>query len=128
MKCTALLAVIFCLAASSARAETNPLLEEWKAPFGAPPFDRIRNEHYAPALREAMRLQREAIARIVADPAAPSVVGLPRNQGSVKLPKPPQNGGTEALEPQQCAPVVFHEHHWGEDNAGDCADSRADGK
>ena len=72
MKCTALLAVIFCLAASSARAETNPLLEEWKAPFGAPPFDRIRNEHYAPALREAMRLQREAIARIVADPAAPT--------------------------------------------------------
>ncbi len=72
MKCLLLLAVSFLVAGSAARAETNPLLEEWKTPFGAPPFDRIEAAHYAPAIREGMRRQREAIAAVAADPAAPT--------------------------------------------------------
>ncbi len=74
MKCLSVLALLLCLAVSAARTETNPLIEEWKTPFGAPPFDRIQNAHYAPAVREAMRRQREAIAVIAADPAAPTFV------------------------------------------------------
>ena len=49
----------------------NPLLEAWTTPYGAPPFDRIRPEHFRPALDAAMTEQRAAVARIVADPAPP---------------------------------------------------------
>jgi peptidyl-dipeptidase Dcp len=45
---------------------TNPLLQDWNTPHGLPPFDAIRPDHFAPALGEAMRRNREeldAIAR-----------------------------------------------------------------
>jgi peptidyl-dipeptidase Dcp len=32
----------------------NPLLAEWKTPFGVPPFDEIKPEHYLPAYRTAI--------------------------------------------------------------------------
>lgn len=44
---------------------TNPLLEPWTTPYGLPPFDRIRPEHFAPAFKSAMHehgRQIEAIA------------------------------------------------------------------
>ena len=50
----------------------NPLLAPWDAPFGAPPFDRIRPEHFPPAFDAALALRRAEIAAIVADPAAPT--------------------------------------------------------
>jgi len=42
----------------------NPLLAEWDTPFGVPPFDEIRNEHYLPAFRAAMATNRAEIAEI----------------------------------------------------------------
>jgi len=51
--------------------DTNPLLETWTAPFGAPPFDRIRPEHFAPAFARAMEEHLAEIAAIAADPAQP---------------------------------------------------------
>jgi peptidyl-dipeptidase Dcp len=33
----------------------NPLLQEWKTPFGTPPFDLIETIHYKPAIEEAIR-------------------------------------------------------------------------
>ncbi|MCX5752398.1 MAG: M3 family metallopeptidase [Candidatus Krumholzibacteria bacterium] len=50
----------------------NPLLGEFTAPFGAPPFDKIRIEHYKPAYLEGMRQQREAIAGIAGNAEAPT--------------------------------------------------------
>lgn len=35
-------------------AETNPLLVDSSLPYGMPPFDQIRNEHYLPAYGRAM--------------------------------------------------------------------------
>ena len=32
----------------------NPLLTESTAPFGAPEFDKIRNEHYLPAFEQGI--------------------------------------------------------------------------
>jgi len=32
----------------------NPFFEDWNAPFGAPPLDRIRPEHFAPAYDRAL--------------------------------------------------------------------------
>ncbi len=52
--------------------DSNPLLAPWTAPFGVPPFDRIRPEQFAPAFDHAMRLHLEEVAAIGADPAPPS--------------------------------------------------------
>ena len=52
--------------------DSNPLLAPWTAPFGMPPFDRIRPEHFAPAFDHAMRLHLEEVAAIGADFAPPS--------------------------------------------------------
>ena len=64
-------------------AVDNPLLEPWDTPFGAPPFDRIRPEHFAPAFDAALAQRRGEIAAIIADPAAPSfdntIVALERS-------------------------------------------------
>ena len=42
---------------------TNPFFETWSTPFGAPPFDRIRAEHFPPAFDRAMA---EGLAEIEA--------------------------------------------------------------
>jgi peptidyl-dipeptidase Dcp len=57
---------------AAAPAADNPLLGKFTAPFGAPPFDKITVEHYKPAYMEAMRLHREEIAAIAANPEAPT--------------------------------------------------------
>ena len=50
----------------------NPLLAPWTAPFGLPPFALIQPEHFAPAFAHAMQVQRDEIALISAQSAAPS--------------------------------------------------------
>jgi len=47
----------------------NPLLEEWTGPFGAPPLDQIRPEHFLPAYAEAFARHDAEIARIVENPS-----------------------------------------------------------
>ncbi|HJV72501.1 M3 family metallopeptidase [Ideonella sp.] len=56
----------------AADPSTNPLLEPWTAPFGLPPFDRIRPEHFAPALAEAMRQHRAELDAIGMQPELPT--------------------------------------------------------
>ncbi len=53
-------------------AENNPLSVESTAPYGAPRFDEIRNEHYKPAFEQAVREAREDVDAIVANPEAPT--------------------------------------------------------
>jgi peptidyl-dipeptidase Dcp len=43
----------------------NPLLSAWDTPFGTPPFDKIKDEHYRPAFKAAMAEQKEEIAAII---------------------------------------------------------------
>src|SRR5437870_1948468 len=50
----------------------NPLLETWATPFGLPPFDRIRPEHFPPAFDRGMAEQLAEIESIVGTAAAPS--------------------------------------------------------
>ena len=52
--------------------EPNPLLQPWTTPFGIPPFDHIRPEHFESALAETMASHLAEIAAIAADPAPPS--------------------------------------------------------
>lgn len=49
----------------------NPLLEEWTAPFEAPPLDRIRPEHFRTAYAEAFAQHDAEIARIAEEEAPP---------------------------------------------------------
>lgn len=50
----------------------NPLLENSTLPFGAFPFDRLKKEHFIPALDEAIREARAKIEVIRSNPEAPS--------------------------------------------------------
>ena len=57
--------------------QTNPLLADWDTPFGLPPFERIEDDDFGPALEEAMGAARagaEAIARAPDDPTFANTV------------------------------------------------------
>lgn len=50
----------------------NPLLTESKLPFGAPQFDKIRNEHYLPAFEQGIAEAKAEIDAIANNPEAPT--------------------------------------------------------
>lgn len=51
---------------------TNPLLEDWQTEFALPPFDRITDDHFAPAFEAALAEGRAAHAAIAENPEPPS--------------------------------------------------------
>jgi peptidyl-dipeptidase Dcp len=51
---------------------TNPLLQDWTGPHALPPFDRIADDNFAPALERGMEEGRAAVAAISADPEPPT--------------------------------------------------------
>ena len=60
------------LALISSCSMKNPLLEESSAPFGAPEFDKIENEHYLPAFETAIAEAKAEIDAIVANEEEPT--------------------------------------------------------
>ncbi len=50
----------------------NPFFTEWDTPFGAPPFDKIDEEHYLPAYEEGIRQHSQEIDAIVNNPEEPN--------------------------------------------------------
>ena len=50
----------------------NPLLNPWDTPFALPPFDAIADDHFAPAFEAALAEARANVARIAANPEAPT--------------------------------------------------------
>jgi peptidyl-dipeptidase Dcp len=50
----------------------NPFFSPWRTPFGVPPFDRIKDDHFLPAFREGMARQRKELAAIAGNKAAPT--------------------------------------------------------
>jgi peptidyl-dipeptidase Dcp len=51
--------------------DQNPFLAPWNTPFGVPPFDRIRPEHFPPAYERAMADHAAEIAAIAGSNAPP---------------------------------------------------------
>ena len=51
---------------------SNPFFEDWNAPFGAPPLDRIRPEHFPPAYDRALAEHAAEIAGIAENRGSPS--------------------------------------------------------
>lgn len=46
----------------------NPLLHKFNTPFGVPPFDEIRESHFIPAYKKAIKIHKEEIKAIVNTP------------------------------------------------------------
>jgi peptidyl-dipeptidase Dcp len=68
--------------ANAQAAGTNPFFNESTLPFQAPPFDKIKDADYQPAIEEGMRRQLAEVEAIADDKAAPTfentVVALER--------------------------------------------------
>ncbi|MDP4991415.1 MAG: M3 family metallopeptidase, partial [Marivita lacus] len=66
---------------------TNPLLETWETPFGLPPFDRIEDAHFAPAIEAAMVEGLAEVELIAINPEPPTfentIEGLMRTGASL---------------------------------------------
>ncbi len=63
---------LFGSCATSTESGENPLLVEWDTPFGVPPFEQIKPEHYMPALEEAIAEHNAQIEAIISSEATPS--------------------------------------------------------
>lgn len=50
----------------------NPFFEKYNTPHQTAPFDKIKVEHFEPAIKEGMRLQKNEIDAIVSDPNSPT--------------------------------------------------------
>jgi peptidyl-dipeptidase Dcp len=59
-------------AQQSNSGKANPFLSAYNTPFATPPFDRIRNEHYLPAIRKGMEEEKREIEAIIINPQQPS--------------------------------------------------------
>ena len=50
----------------------NPFLEEWKTPYGIPPFDKITLADYIPAVKAGIEQQEKELQAILDNPEAPT--------------------------------------------------------
>lgn len=50
----------------------NPFFKEWTTPYGVPPFDEIKEEHYLPAVEEGIRKHETEVNAIVEDKSEPT--------------------------------------------------------
>lgn len=50
----------------------NPFFETWDTPFGMPPFDQIKDEHYGPAFDKAIAEARDEMDAIANNPEVPT--------------------------------------------------------
>lgn len=50
----------------------NPFFKEWKTPFGVPPFDQIKDEHFIPAFKKGMETEIKEIDAIANNTEAPT--------------------------------------------------------
>ncbi len=52
--------------------QENPFFMTWDTPFQAPPFDKIKTEHFKPAFEEAIRVHKAEVDSIANNPEAPT--------------------------------------------------------
>lgn len=50
----------------------NPLLKIWDSPFGLPPFDHVKPDHFRPAIEESIAAAKDEISKITDDTAKPT--------------------------------------------------------
>jgi len=101
--------------------DTNPLLQPWTAPYGLPPFDALRAEHFEPALRQSMAEHLDELRAIARQSAAPdfdnTVAAFDRSGrrlariGSVfyNLTASETNPALQAVQREMAAPLAAHD-------------------
>ena len=68
-----LLIVIIIIGACTMMTENaNPFYAEYDTPFGVPPFDKIKEEHYVPAFKDGIAGHEKEIEAIASNSAAPT--------------------------------------------------------
>lgn len=67
-----LLTTVLLMATISCTRQQNPFLTEWNTPYGIPPFEQIKTEHYLPAIKQGIEEQKQEIAAIIDNPQAPT--------------------------------------------------------
>lgn len=67
---TMLLMAVSCT--TEKKDQGNPFFAEWKTPFGVPPFEQIKNEHYMPAIDSGIAVARTEIAAITSNTGTPT--------------------------------------------------------
>lgn len=50
----------------------NPFIKDFETPFGTPPFDKIKNEHFMPAFKQGMEVQQQEVNAIINDTLPPT--------------------------------------------------------
>jgi peptidyl-dipeptidase Dcp len=70
--CWGLASAVSPLPAAPPAGSDNPFFKPYGTPFDVPPFDRIRNEHFLPAIEEGIRREGAEVAAIVDNPEPPS--------------------------------------------------------
>src|SRR6202040_1664366 len=69
-------------AVSAANSSDNPLLKESTLPYYYPPFDKIKDEHFVPAIEAGMREQLKEVDAVAKNSEKPTfentIVGLER--------------------------------------------------
>ncbi len=66
---------LFVLAACNQQKEVkneNPFFSEYETPYGVPPFDLIKMEHYMPAIEEGLKQEKAEVEAILTNPEAPT--------------------------------------------------------
>ena len=53
------------LSSCSTGTADNPLLKTWDTPFGIPPFEQVKVEHFMPAYLEAIKVHKAEIDAII---------------------------------------------------------------
>jgi peptidyl-dipeptidase Dcp len=71
-KLTGIILAIIIMASCARTSEENPFFGEYTTPYGVPPFESIRNEHFIPAFEEGIRQQEERIAAITGNTEEPT--------------------------------------------------------
>lgn len=66
----------------------NPFFSEYTTPFGVPPFDKMKVEHYKPAFLKGMEEQKQEIEAILNQRSLPdfenTIVALDRSGGLLR--------------------------------------------
>ena len=66
------LTAFFACNSDKMKEDENPFFVEWDTPFGIPPFEEIKTEHYIPAFKRAMENQNEIVQSIIENEEAPN--------------------------------------------------------
>ncbi len=64
--------IMMLLSSCGDRRAGNPFMADYNTPFGVPPFDQIRNEHFIPAFEEGMLRHEAEIQAIALNPELPT--------------------------------------------------------